>query len=540
MREREHKLFITKFTPYKPKLHQAYIRGQKTAFGGIKKGNMQKDSIIEKVKDYIRATGIASAPAAAIAGLSGGADSVAMAHILKRLGYEVIAAHCNFHLRGGESDRDEAFVRDFCSANGIELRVEHYDTFAYAEERGISIEMAARELRYGFFRRLRDEHKGSHIFIAHHADDSIETALLNLLRGTGLKGLCGISPVNNGIMRPLLCLGRADIEAYIAANSLGYVTDSTNLGNDYMRNKIRHLLLPLMNEISPGFRSTMLANIENLRLWQRACELWTAEKLAEIVTMQEDGRSSSSLIIPKVKESPSSTETPAEGGSREENKIQTADISKLLASGTAEVLLHSWLAPYGFNPGQVKQILERIACPERAEYLSPTHALIREQGRLRLSRRSAGLRDEGELRTTDGLRAEAGSRENGGLRNEDELRNEGENLSIEAYLSIERISAEGLKISPDPNIAYLDADKLKEPLTLRRWQPGDRIRPLGMKGMKKVSDLLSSLRLSSEQRSRTLVLLSAGEIAWVVGVRISEDFKICGDTRNVVVVRDEE
>lgn len=518
MREREHKLFITKFTPYKPKLHQAYIRGQKTAFGGIKKGNMQKDSIIEKVKDYIRATGIASAPAAAIAGLSGGADSVAMAHILKRLGYEVIAAHCNFHLRGGESDRDEAFVRDFCSANGIELRVEHYDTFAYAEKRGISIEMSARELRYGFFRRLRDEHKGSHIFIAHHADDSIETALLNLLRGTGLKGLCGISPVNNGIMRPLLCLGRADIEAYAAANGLGYVTDSTNLGNDYIRNKIRHLLLPLMNEISPGFRSTMLANIENFGLWQRACELWTSEKLAQIVTAQAEGN-------------------------KETNGIQTADIAKLLASGTAEVLLHSWLAPCGFNPGQERQILERIACPERAEYLSPTHALIREQGRLRLSRRSIGLRNEDKLRTTDGLRAEDGSpeyygsRENGELRNEDGLRNEGENLSIEAYLSIERISAEGLKINPDPNIAYLDADKLKEPLTLRRWQPGDRIRPLGMKGMKKVSDLLSPLRLSSEQRSRILVLLSAGEIAWVVGVRISDDFKITQTSKLSVVLK---
>ena len=220
-----------------------------------------KRSIVEQ---YIETKHLLTKEDKVLVALSGGADSVALLLLLKELGYGCEAAHCNFHLRGAESDRDEAFVRQLCQERQTVLHVTHFQTKEYAAARHLSIEMAARELRYAWFEELRKETGAQAIAVAHHADDSLETFLLNLLRGTGINGLRGIRPRNGYVVRPLLCLNRTDILRYLEQKGQTYVTDSTNLQDEYMRNKIRLRLLPLMEEINPSARRSLLGTIDHL------------------------------------------------------------------------------------------------------------------------------------------------------------------------------------------------------------------------------------------------------------------------------------
>ncbi|MCQ2360380.1 MAG: tRNA lysidine(34) synthetase TilS [Paludibacteraceae bacterium] len=219
--------------------------------------------MLQKIASYIEQNSLLTPGARVISALSGGADSICLTHILIKLGYDVIAAHCNFHLRGTEADRDTAFVEKFCSGMGIKLRKIDFDTNAYASEHKIGTEEAARILRYGWFEQLRQEEQASAICVAHHSDDSIETALLNLVRGAGITGICGIRNKNGYIVRPLLCVSKKDIEKYLMLNNLQYMTDSTNLENNYNRNKIRNVVIPELEKIKPTFKDVMLSNMDN-------------------------------------------------------------------------------------------------------------------------------------------------------------------------------------------------------------------------------------------------------------------------------------
>ena len=216
-----------------------------------------------KILTYINKESLLNRREKVVVTCSGGADSIFLLHILNKLGYDCIVAHCNFHLRGEESDRDENFVREFCKQESLTLLVQHFDTKQFATENKLSIEMAARELRYNWFEEIRKEYNAGAIAVAHHSDDSIETILLNLLRGTGLKGICGIRPKNGYIVRPLLCVNRKEIEEYLHEQGIGYITDSTNLENEYTRNKIRNIVMPILREINPQIDSVMLSNAEN-------------------------------------------------------------------------------------------------------------------------------------------------------------------------------------------------------------------------------------------------------------------------------------
>ena len=249
--------------------------------------------------------------------LSGGADSVALLLMLHEAGYRVHAAHCNFHLRGDESDRDEAFCVSLCERLGVELHRVHFDTRTYAELHKVSIEMAARELRYKWFEQLRTDIGAAGICVAHHRDDSVETVLMNLVRGTGLRGLCGIQPRNGFVLRPLLDVSREDIEAYLAAKGQKYVTDSTNLVDDVMRNKIRLNILPMLRELNPAVSENIQHTAEHLTEAQRVLdgitELYKSRKLL--------------------------------------------DLNELTKYSSSEYIIFEWLKNYGFNGNQIYQIM---------------------------------------------------------------------------------------------------------------------------------------------------------------------------------------
>ena len=293
-----------------------------------------------KVERYIDKHNLLNPNELYIVALSGGADSVALLLLLKEHGFNVHAAHCNFHLRGDESDRDEAFCVELCQRLGVELHRAHFDTREYAELHKVSIEMAARELRYKWFEQLRQDIGASGICVAHHRDDSVETVLLNLVRGTGLRGLTGIQPRNGNILRPLLCVSRAEIETFLAKKGQKYVTDSTNWEADVQRNVVRLAVLPLLKRLNP-------AVAENI---QR-----TAENLAEAQQVLN-------VAIANI------------------NSSNILNLSDLENYGSSEYLAFEWLKKYGFNGDQVRQILDA----ETGKIISSAmgYDVLKDRGRL--------------------------------------------------------------------------------------------------------------------------------------------------------------
>ena len=273
--------------------------------------------MLSKVKDYIKQHNLLNSNDLYIVALSGGADSVALLLFLDEMGYQVHAAHCNFHLRGAESDRDEAFCESLCLQKNIPFHRIHFDTLTYAETHHVSVEMAARDLRYGYFEQLRKDIGASGICVAHHRDDSVETVLMNLIRGTGLRGLTGIQPRNGVVLRPLLCVSRQEIEHFLHERGQEYVTDSTNLVADVLRNKLRLQIIPLLQTLNP-------AAIDNI--------LRSTEHLAEAQLVLDS-------IFYKLKD------------------VKQLYFSKLEEFGSREYALYEWAKQYGFNGPQVKDML---------------------------------------------------------------------------------------------------------------------------------------------------------------------------------------
>jgi len=293
-----------------------------------------------KVSAYINKYKLLNTNGLYIVALSGGADSVALLLLLKEGGFNVHAAHCNFHLRGDESNRDEAFCVELCQQLGIELHRAHFATREYAEAHKVSIEMAARELRYNWFEQLRKDIGAAGICVAHHRDDSVETVLLNMIRGTGLRGLTGIQPRNGYVLRPLLCVSRDEIEGFLAKKGQKYVVDSTNLEADVMRNKVRLQVLPLLRELNPA----VSGNIQR-----------TAENLAEAQLVLN-------VAIASVNCG---------------NIMKLSDLEKY---GSSEYLVFEWLQKYGFNGDQVRQILDA----ETGKIVSSAtgYDVLKDRGRL--------------------------------------------------------------------------------------------------------------------------------------------------------------
>lgn len=430
-----------------------------------------------KVRQYIEKKGLLTESDKIIVALSGGADSVALLHVLERLGYDIEAVHCNFHLRGDESLRDEDFVRSLCERMNIRLTVAHFDTSTYAAQKKISIEMAARELRYDFFERVRIKCRASAIAVAHHRDDVAETILLNLMRGTGIRGLHGIKAKNGYIVRPLLSCSKQEIVDYLQRVGETFVTDSSNLKNDYTRNKIRLEILPLMREINPSIGATLAE---------------TAERVEEAEKLYDRGI--------------------AEGRER----VLVGDdinIDALLKEPSPLALIHETLHPLGFNSAQCEEIMRNIlAGGSGKSHLSSTHIASRDRNLLIVRR----IGDESVIVV------------------DEELSPDGNVITPYGELSATTLPFDG-EIAKGANVVTLDYEKIKFPLKLRSVKVGDRFRPYGMRGSKLVSDYLTDRKKSIFEKSRQLVVADAdGTIVWLVGERIAAPFAIGKGTAHVL------
>ena len=407
-----------------------------------------------------------------LVGLSGGADSVALLLILKELGYKVETAHCNFRLRGEESDRDEQFVRELCKQYDIPLHVIHFDTREYASLHQVSIEMAARDLRYGYFRQLCQDIGAADVCIAHHRDDAVETLLMNLLRGAGIHGLTGIRPKNDIVRRPLLCINRQEILQYLDSIGQTYVTDSSNLEADVLRNKIRLKVLPLLEEIAPGATANIDKTANYLREAEKVYDKEIEDEL-DFLTLHD--------------------------------KFEKMAIPKLPSVSS---FFHEWLSPLGFNSTQTEQIL---GCMDQTgrEFHSSTHTLVVD-------------RDCVEVEPIKEPIKPLKIPETGTYRDEDQT-------AFKFEITTDTT------VSRDTYVATLDADKVQFPLKVRLVQEGDRFVPFGMKGSKLVSDYMTDQKLSLlEKRHQEVVTDASGAIVWLIGRRTDNRFRVSKETTNVL------
>ena len=411
--------------------------------------------------------------------ISGGADSVALLIVLKRLGYDCEALHCNFHLRGDESLRDEMFVRDLCKKEGVKLTVVHFDTAAYAAEKGISIEMAAREQRYEAFESHRKECGATAIAVAHHRNDSAETMLLNLVRGTGLKGLHGIQPKNGYVVRPLLCVERNEIVEYLEWRGAGYVTDSTNLESEFTRNRIRLQIIPLLQEINPSIIESLAA---------------TAERLGEAEKVYAKGIE--------------------EGIARVKNG-NIINIAALEREPSPQALLHEILRPIGFNGSQINDILQSMDGESGRTFTGKHWQVVKDRTTLIITP-NEDCSINTELPCNDTVETA-----------------QGRLLCTTAEFSgtIER----------KKEIATIDCDKVQMPLTLRNREEGDRFTPFGMRGSKLVSDYLTDRKKSLIDKQRQLVVTDAtGKIVWLVGERLAACGAVDDSTKSIMRIEWQE
>ena len=436
---------------------------------------------LKKVRQFIDSNQLLINNDRILVGVSGGADSVVLLHILLKLGFECVVAHCNFHLRGEESMRDELFVEKLAEKYKLIYKKTDFDTVRFAKSNKISIEMAAREMRYAWFKKLAPENKCQAIATAHHTDDSIETLLLNMIRGTGLKGLTGIEPRNGDIVRPVLCCTRSEIEQYAQKNKLEYITDSTNLANEYSRNKIRNLILPMMADINPSVKQSLAENISRFRgSWKIY-----SEKIAEIEAHITFNKENQTFV----------------------------DIDKLKSQSDPKTVLFEILQKYQFNSDVISNIFEGLDKSSGKRYYSDTHRLLKDREHL--------IVDEIEPNNTLEFSIDESTKL----------------ISIPINLSLnKKAKNEDFIFSKKSDKIHIDADKIKFPLTLRKWKKGDSFHPFGMKESKKLSDFFINEKINRNQKENIWLLVSDNKIVWIIGLRMDERFRITEKTKNILEI----
>jgi len=423
--------------------------------------------------------------------VSGGMDSVVLCELCRQSGFPFVIAHCNFRLRGAESERDEQFVRSLGEQYQVPVLVKQFDTARYAADKKISIQVAARELRYEWFYSLLASNdvisplpakQPSLLVTAHHGDDNIETVLMNLFKGTGMQGLKGILPKQEKLVRPLLFATKKDIQSFVAENNLSFVEDSSNQSDKYTRNFFRHQVIPLISQVIPGAEENMKDNItrfrEGTQLYDQAIALHK-KRLLEY--------KGNNIEIPVV---------------------------KLLQQKPLQTIVYEIIREYGFQPKQTGEIIS-LANSETGKFiLSPTHRILKNRNRLIISPL--------EEQQNNILLIEE---------NDNEVFFQEGRLTI----SLKKINAEA-GISRDATIAMLDAKDIQFPLLLRRWKQGDYFYPLGMRKKKKLSRFFIDNKLSLVEKEKIWVLESGKKIIWVVGLRIDDRFKVTEKTSRLLTI----
>ncbi|MDR0972775.1 MAG: tRNA lysidine(34) synthetase TilS [Prevotellaceae bacterium] len=438
---------------------------------------MESVSISGRVAEYIRSERLLLPSERVLVALSGGADSVTLLCVLHELGYTCAAAHCNFHLRGEESDRDEQFVAELCRQKEVPLYITHFDTAQIAAERQKSIETTARDLRYEWFRSLIEQGVADTLAVGHHRDDQVETLFLHLLRGTGLDGLQGMRPRQGNMVRPLLFLSREEITAYLSQIRQSYVTDSSNTDEHHTRNRIRHTLLPMLETFNPSVRQTLF------------------DMMNRLVGVNAYYRTQMTEVLRRV--------TTSEGN---------ISIRAWLNEPAPCTVLWEWLHPHGFRSAQVEDL-----------YLAATRKHV---GREFVSPTGKRVIVDRELLLLDNVGSYA-----------DEPLCSFNNLPPYSTKIREEIYDPATPLPSDPFMACLDAERLPEgDWQWRLWQAGDRFVPLGMSGHKNVSDFLNDLKLSRLEKEKQWVLCRNYQIVWVVGRRIDNQFRCTNATKKMLII----
>ena len=406
---------------------------------------------------------------------SGGIDSMVLSELLRILGFEVSLAHCNFKLREHESDEDEAFVKNYAESQNLKIHVSHFDTDAFANDNKLSTQVAARQLRYLWFHELLEQINLDYIVTAHHADDNLETFLINFSRGTGLEGLTGIPQKNGKIIRPLLPFSRSQIENYASENQINWREDSSNRSDKYLRNKIRHDVVPILKSLNSNF----------LHSFQE-----TSNHLQQAKSMVEDA---SNLVFKEVV-------------IEKENKI-IFKIFELKRLKNYQAYLYNWLKDFGFTTWN--DIYNLPDAQSGKQIFSSDYSLLKDREILILQRNSE---------------------KNSAIY---EISSDTKSLNFPINLSLDVVDA---MADANHNRIFVDLDKLSFPLQLRKWHEGDYFYPFGMDGKKKVSKFFKDEKLSLHDKSDVWMLTSNDEIVWIVGKRLDDRFKVTDNTTIILQI----
>lgn len=410
--------------------------------------------------------------------VSGGIDSMILCDLFLKSNFKFAIAHCNFHLRGEESNRDERFVREYAQKNNIKIHVKEFDTYSYMKEKGKSMQVSAREMRYSWFNELLKEEGYSYIATGHHIDDSIETFFMNILRGTGIAGLHGILQKVNLVIHPLLFTSRAEIVNYQKENKLEFVEDSSNATTKYTRNKIRHELIPLVKEIAPNFDKIISKEIERFRETEVVFRSVINDAKTELLEI--------------------------------ENQTIKISIEKLKSYVPQKIFMYEILSDFGFNEATINSIEDALLETSGKQFYSETHRLVKDRDYLLIVKNKPQninqyLIDESQTSVYSPII-----------------------LHLEVLKDLQYV-----KILKNKEVAMLDYDKLSFPLILRKWKKGDSFFPYGLKGEKKISEFYKNLKYSILDKENQWLLCSENDIIWVVGQRIDDRYKITKSTKTI-------
>lgn len=432
--------------------------------------------MLEKFNSYYRKNDLFDGSDKILLTVSGGKDSVFMTHLFLRERVNFGIAHCNFKLRGDDADKDEQFVRDLANQYNIPFYTIDFKTKEYANENNISIQMAARELRYNWFEQIRKENNYHYIATAHHKNDVAETILFNLIKGTGLAGLHGIKNKNGYVIRPLLCFNSAEIDSYLKENNISFREDLSNSDTKYTRNAIRHTIIPKLEKINPALIETLNTEANQFLDDEKIIADKITEEIKRLFVRDKDGF-----------------------------KIEIEELKKLTP---LKSYLFYFLRDYGFNSFDVSDIINSFDNQPGKTFNSSTHQIVKDREYLILNNIGTNSIKSVEI-------------------------NSMEDFPFSYEL---KESTVGFNIKKSAQYAYLDADKIQFPMILRTWQQGDTFQPFGMKGSKKVSDFLIDNKVSLFDKKSVSVLESDGQILWVVGQRIDDKFKITSSTKRMLIL----